>query len=133
MLEVIESHESGDVLSVQFRDRVFGCYCVSGPVHRSATIDELTIGLSLITSGGRTPAKNVTGVWEGLLWSQDAQAECFGDISAGDLAVVRVDSFGDELQIVGYAVSQKKWPKSLAVGRHLVTTRTGDRVRQVRG
>lgn len=125
MRETIASHASGDTLSVQFNGPIFGCYTVVGPVHRSASTGELTLGLALVTAAGSKPAKAVTAIRPASLWLDPNAVYLCTHPRAGQIVAARIRSFSEELLVVGSAVSQRRWPLSLAVGHHILRGKDG--------
>lgn len=126
MREVIGAHAPGDEWTVQFRSPIFGVYCIGGPVHRSAVVNELRIGLALVTSGGLTPASRVLNIWPGRadLLQVDADDCDPAAVQHGDLVRARTASYGDELTVIGHAITQLR-NDLVGVGHHTIRSPSG--------
>lgn len=126
MKSVIEKHVSGDVLTLQIRSPIFGVYSVCGPVHRAPVIDELRVGLAVITAGGWTPRSRILRIWPGRAdLIEVGTSDCDpASVQHGALVRARVSSFGDELTIVGHAVAQRR-SDLIGVGHHTIRSPSG--------
>lgn len=126
MIEVISGHEDEQIWTVQFRSTVFGVYCIRGPVHRSGVINELRIGLALITSGGQMPSRRVLNIWPGTAHLMDVEDDpCDpGLVRHGTPVRAEFLSHGDSLTIIGHAVSQRSNDLT-GVGHHTIRSPSG--------
>lgn len=126
MTATIESHASGDEWTVQFRSPIFGVFSIYGPVHRSKATGELTIGLAIVTTAGSKPSPRVTGIWPGRAGFMDLDGRDRDPrtVQHGSVVRAQVDSFGDVLIVVGYAIGQQR-SDFLGVGHHLIRSPNG--------
>lgn len=126
MKDLISRHEAEQIWTVQFRSMVFGVYCICGPVHRSDVIDELRIGMALITSGGQAPARRVLNIWPGTAPPMDVDDDSCDPMQVQHGTPVRAGFFsnGDALTVVGHAVSQRRSDLT-GVGHHTIRTHSG--------
>lgn len=126
MTENIAAHTPGAVWTVQFRSPLFGVYCVYGPVQHSPTIDELRIGLALITVAGANPSRYITNIWTEPPGFTEHTGRSRDPLALQHGAVVRakVSPFGEKLTVIGHAIGQRM-NRALAVGHHHIRTDSG--------